>query len=177
MGLQHVRSGESETVSEHYTLIGQTAVPVEPCDPYTPEGIAGLLGWARWYEDADRIVKQENVLGICRVSTVFLGLDHSFFSGRHMEQQVAELAGRLGLAAQLVHRPILFETMAFWDGTGAEEQSRCATWLEAEAMHARMVAEVARPRAVLSYIGRFIGEQFEGARNDWRKLWRKRSFE
>ena len=51
------------------------------------------------------------------VSTVFLGLDHGWMPGTG---------------------PLLFETMIFPDG-GC---SRCATWAQAEAMHAAAVAEV-----------------------------------
>src|SRR5580692_3419733 len=94
-----------------YIHIVQTPVP---CDD--------LLICGRWSEDRrnDRIVKQEAVLGICWVSTVFLGLDHNFFGDGP---------------------PILFETMAFWAGEHGEEQDRCSTWLEAERMHRRMVAK------------------------------------
>ena len=127
-----------------YILIGQTPVL---CDD--------LLTWGRWFEDRenDRIVKQETVLGICWVSTAFLGLDHSF--------------SRTG-------PPVLFETMAFWAGEHGEEQDRCSTWLEAERMHRRMVAKVARPRTVLRYIGRTIREYWKEAREDWGDLWREK---
>jgi len=88
-------------MSDHYLLIGQTPVPVEPCDPYTPEGIAGLIQWGREFETTDRRVAFTKVLGLCYVSTVFLGLDHSF----------ARMMGGDG-------PPILFESMAFWAGDG-----------------------------------------------------------
>jgi len=138
-------------VSDHYILIGQTPVPVEPCDPYTLEGIAGLVEWGRWFEDDinNRVVKQEMVLGLCWVSTVFLGLNHNFM--------------RAGV-------PILFESMAFWGDRG-EEQDRCSTWLEAEAMHARMCADVARPGAVLSYLGRALRSYWKEAAEEWKDLW------
>jgi hypothetical protein len=75
-----------------------------------------LHEWARWYEKADRFVAQTNV-GPMRVSTVFLGLDHSF-GGEH---------------------PILFETMVF-DGGEDAYQERYETWDEAEKGHARAIA-------------------------------------
>lgn len=130
-----------------YTLIGQTPVPC-----------ADTLAWARWHKTNLQacIVKQQTVLGLCWVSTVFLGLDHAF--GRFM-----------GSGA----RPVLFETMAFWRGEGGEEMSRCCTWLEAEEAHRRMVAEVARPRAVLSYLGRMLCGTVERARRDWVRRWRE----
>ena len=69
------------TESWRYILIGHSPVP-EP----------DLLAWAKWFETAERRVKLTHVLGLVRVSTVFLALDHSFYDGP----------------------PILFETMTFW---------------------------------------------------------------
>ena len=62
-----------------------------------------------------------------RVSTVFLGLDHSFGGPR----------------------PILFETMAFVDNkdVGCE---RYSTWAEAKAGHQRWVKKIFRPTPILS---------------------------
>ena len=88
-----------------YILDGKTPVP-EP----------DLSTWARWFEDADRIVAhtvRENV----SVSTVFLGLDHSFHEGP----------------------PILFETMVFRSGQSGDDMARYSTWEEAEKGHAEMV--------------------------------------
>jgi hypothetical protein len=64
-------------------------------DGHIPVPCEDLLTWARWIEDADqqRIVKQEYV-GPFWVSTVFLGLDHSFLDDTP---------------------PALFETMVFRD--------------------------------------------------------------
>ena len=41
-----------------------------------------VVTWGKWFEEhrEDRVVKQEIVGGV-RVSTVFLGLDHSFGGG------------------------------------------------------------------------------------------------
>ena len=94
-----------------YKLIGKLAVPCED-----------LLEWGRWFETADRHVDLTQI-GPLTVSTVFLGLDHSFGEGE----------------------PLLFETMIF--GAHAEDeavegyQDRYPSW--AEAGHARAV-EVAR---------------------------------
>ncbi len=78
-----------------------------------------LLEWGRWMEEGDRhvaLTKLENV----HVSTVFLGLDHSFsFAGRS--------------------RPVLFETMIF-GGEHDQEQWRYCTWDEAAAGHAEALA-------------------------------------
>lgn len=79
-----------------------------------------LLAWARWLGTGNRIVKQENV-GAARVSTVFLGLDHSFCDDGP---------------------PILWETMVF-GGEHDMEMDRCSgTREQAEAMHERMVAKI-----------------------------------
>jgi hypothetical protein len=92
------------------------------------DGDAAMLTWARRFENHDnsRVAFTEIVPGVT-VSTVFLGLDHSFGFG---------------------DQPLLFESMAFvkdisdWSG---EEQDRYATWAEAQMGHNRMV-EMIRAR-------------------------------
>ncbi len=77
-----------------------------------------LQTWFAWYESSSRSVANETIDGV-RVSTVFLGLDHSFGTG-----------------------PLtLFETMVF-GGPLDGEQYRCATWEEAELMHAKAVSRL-----------------------------------
>ena len=84
-----------------------------------------LVAWARWYEAADRHVARDQV-GDVNISTVFLGIDHSF--------------GRPG-------GPVLWETMVF-GGRLDQDQERCSGSREqAEAMHARMVEAVMRAQA------------------------------
>lgn len=126
-------------MSDQYLLIGQTPVP---CDD--------VLEWAREFETMDRRIAQTKVLDLCHVSTVFLGLDHSFGRGR----------------------PLLFETMAFWHDEHGEEQTRCSTWIEAEKQHAQMCRHVVRPRAVVAYIGRWFRSWWEDAAYDARRRWR-----
>lgn len=94
-------------MNDHYILDGKTPVKTD------------LMTWARWFESADnsRIVAKTAV-GDQSVSTVFLGLDHSFGGGP----------------------PLLFETMIFGGHEDQEYQTRCSTWVEAEAMHAAAVA-------------------------------------
>ena len=98
-----------------YILDGHNPVPVE--DP---------TEWALWYEGscadnaAGRRVGYTSVRAGVHVSTVFLAIDHNHFG---------------------VGPPILFETMVFRDGEGCE-QERYSTWDEAEAGHARIVADV-----------------------------------
>ena len=70
-----------------------------------------LMKWARWFETAERHVANDYV-GKIQVSTVFLGIDHSFSGGR----------------------PLLFETMIF-GGKHDEYQKRYHTWEEAEKGH------------------------------------------
>ena len=94
-------------MNDKYILQGHLAVP-EP----------DLLAWAKWFESADRKVAH-TCKGKVRISTVFLGLDHSFGHGR----------------------PLLFETMVF-GGSLDEEQERCTTWEEAEIMHNQMIEKV-----------------------------------
>lgn len=75
-----------------------------------------LLVWANWLETTDRQVAMDK-LGDVEVSTVFLGLDHSF-----------------GGAA-----PILFETMIF-GGPHDQYQDRYSTREEALAGHQKALA-------------------------------------
>ena len=91
----------------YYILDGHDAVP---CDLYS-------LGAMMNDPKTQRVAL--TTIGESLVSTVFLGLDHSFGVGP----------------------PILFETMVF-DGPLDQEQDRCTTWEQAEAMHAEMCKRV-----------------------------------
>ena len=91
---------------EHYILEGHKVVETD------------LITWAKWLEGAERHVAKENV-GDVRVSTVFLGTNHSFGYGPLL----------------------LFETMVF-GGSLDQEQDRYTTWEEAEAGHKAMVKRV-----------------------------------
>jgi hypothetical protein len=109
-------NGKVVKMSGEYILVDKVAVPVS------------AIEWAAWMEGAGakvKIVKQE-VVGRYWVSTVFLGLDHSFGKGG----------------------PILFETMIFGrhrnmhstpEFEDGEYQTRCSTWEQAEAMHQEAV--------------------------------------
>jgi len=88
-------------MSDNYALDGQ--IPVLVKDDRE---------WAKWFETAERHVNETYMFGGAWVSTVFLGLDHSFGTGR----------------------PVLFETMIF-GGRHDEYQERYHTWEEAEAGH------------------------------------------
>lgn len=94
-------------MSGKYVLDGKTPVPV-----------SDVIEWGTWFESADRHVSQTKIGGVT-VSTVFLGLDHSFGSDP----------------------PVLFETMVF-GGLLDEEMARYETWDQAVAGHDAMVERV-----------------------------------
>ena len=77
-----------------------------------------LLRWARWFEKADRNVAKIKI-GSVEISTVFLGLSHSFGGGK----------------------PMLFETMIF-GGKLDGEMWRYSTWEEAVEGHKKAVKMV-----------------------------------
>lgn len=85
-----------------------------------PEVCEDLLTWAQWFEQSsdERIVAQDR-LGDVFISTVFLGLDHSFGRGE----------------------PLLFETMIF-SGPHDQYQERYSTKAEALEGHAKALASV-----------------------------------
>ena len=88
-----------------------------------------IIKWARWYETANRRVANDIAtvtldgknIGQISISTVFLGIDHSFGEGE----------------------PLLFETMVF-GGKMDQEMDRCSTWEGAEKMHELMCEKVKR---------------------------------
>lgn len=86
--------------SGNYILEGKNVVE---CDD--------IHKWASRYEKADRTVAKSEKDGV-RVSTIFLGIDHSFGNGP----------------------PLLFETMIF-GGKHDEDQWRYSTWDEAAIGH------------------------------------------
>ena len=93
-------------MSDHYILIDGKVKP-EP----------DLLKWGKWFEDNDRRMAL-TTCGKYVVSTIFLGLDHSFGEGP----------------------PLIFETMVFPLGQWNEQDmDRYSTLKEAKAGHAAMV--------------------------------------
>lgn len=87
-----------------------------------------LMRWASWFEtsSAQRRVAWTDVYPF-QISTIFMGLDHSFFRGP----------------------PLLFETMVFWQRRGryhtrryALQQWRTFTRAESHDLHAEAVADV-----------------------------------
>lgn len=88
-------------------------------DEHTPVPCDNLMEWGKWMEKAGARIVARTMVGSVRVSTVFLGLDHSFDDGP----------------------PILFETMVF-GGPMNQYQDRYRTWDEAEAGHRATVEQV-----------------------------------
>lgn len=77
----------------------------------------GLYEWGKWIEKNDRHVAYTET-ELHRISTVFLGIDHSYGNGP----------------------PVLFETMVFEIGTDEDvETERYSSWSEADAGHAGIV--------------------------------------
>jgi hypothetical protein len=77
----------------------------------TPVKCENIIEWAQQFETMDRVVAKTNK-GDITVSTVFLGIDHSFNDGV----------------------PLLFETMIF-GGEHDQGQWRYSTWEQAEKGH------------------------------------------
>jgi hypothetical protein len=100
-------------VTERYILDADGA-PV-PCED--------LFAWGRWMQTADRQIAR-TAFGDVWISTVFLGLDHSF-------RAITGLPGP----------PILFESIVF-GGPLHQEQRRYATRAEADAGHTALCIAV-----------------------------------
>lgn len=90
----------------YFKLQGKIAVP------------CSILEWGMDYEDVNARTVARTFIGTLWVSTVFIGLDHSFGGDDAY--------------------PAIFETMIF-DDIEDDYQERCSTWAEAEEMHARAV--------------------------------------
>lgn len=90
-------------------------------DGETPVEAANVIEWAEFFGSDDRIVEQTYV-GQVKISTVFLGINHSFGDGP----------------------PLLFETMIF-DGEFDGEQWRYSTMEQARAGHTHAVELVLSP--------------------------------
>ena len=103
-------------MSDKYILKGKRPIP---CND--------LLKWADWMQTANCVVRKDTAkvtfagkpVGEIMISTVFLGLDHSFGGDE----------------------PLLFETIVF-GGPLDQEMERCTTWEAAEKMHEKMIERV-----------------------------------
>ena len=85
-----------------------------------PKVESDLLKWGEWFETADRHIGIDKI-GKVKISTIFLGLDHSFGRGK----------------------PVLWETMVF-GGKFDGEQKRYFTKKEALTGHKKIVAKIKR---------------------------------
>lgn len=104
-----IKEGRKRRVMRCYVLDGRECVP------------ATMTEWCAWFEDAGekRRVGHTLFFGEISISTICLGMDHSFGDGP----------------------PLLFETIIFgWREHGW--QDRCSTYREAELMHRHAVALV-----------------------------------
>lgn len=81
-------------------------------DGHEPVCCHSIIEWAKWFETAKRHVKNDKLDNGVKISTVFLGLDHSFGDSE----------------------PMLFETMVF-GGKLDQKMERYSTWDEAEEGH------------------------------------------
>lgn len=101
-------------MTDKYILEGKSAVP---CN--------SLMEWAKWFEGSGKQRQvADDTIGDSRVSTVFLGIDHSFGGTT----------------------PILFETMVF-GGHLDQDQARYTYWEDAEKGHKAMVERVKKEKA------------------------------
>jgi hypothetical protein len=90
-----------------------------------------LMTWAKWMESRQNMHLGDDTIEGVRISTVFLGLYHSF-------------GGNV---------PVLWETMVF-GGDLDQEQERYSSWQEAERGHKEMVekvtASLVKPDAIVA---------------------------
>lgn len=87
-------------------------------DGHNPVPAKDINEWGEWFRNNERHVADTTIDDV-RISTVFLGIDHGFS----------------------LDDPKLFETMIF-GGERDQEQTRCSTWEQAEAMHEAMCSDV-----------------------------------
>lgn len=99
-----------------------------------------MMEWAAGLKEEDRRVDGTLLWWGGRVSTVFLGLDHSFFGGP----------------------PLIFETMVFppgwmfWRHWGSMDMNRYSTEAQAQEGHKQMVRQWANPWFLIKAIAEDI---------------------
>lgn len=97
---------------------------------------SSLEQWIEWWEVADRKVRRTSLFGIT-VSTVFLGVNHDWFSEDGIN-------------------PVIFETMVF-GGVLDQEMDRCRDYNAAVKMHWNMVFLVLKAELLNQLIPFTIG--------------------
>ena|SRR4030067_896316 len=88
--------------------------------------VPDVITWGTWFESNQRFVQQDTFYDsedLVTVSTVFLGIDHSFTANKSPAT------------------PVLFETMVF-GGKHDGDMERYCTWDEAETGHRQMCERV-----------------------------------
>lgn len=114
--------------------------------------VVSLLTWANWFESGDRFVARTKCsCDTCFVSTIFLGLDHSFGDGP----------------------PVLFETMVF-GGAMDGYQDRYTTWERAELYHELVIGQVeSLPvwKHVAANVRLSLSSWFQSMRREARSWW------
>lgn len=95
-----------------------------------------LMEWAQWYQTADRHVG-DTTTQLYRISTVFLGLDHSWGRGPPMlfETMVFEREGYESplLKGFIVHDDLDCVRYSTWDDAEAGHQATVRRYLKMEA--------------------------------------------
>lgn len=113
---------------KYYILKDKEPVPAE------------MLEWAAFFEDIDQRMIARDDLGEVLISTVFLGLDHSYSDEGP---------------------PLLFETMVFNTKKGEEDMYRYSSWDEAVAMHNKLVERYSVEKFVTGEIKTNIDQEDE----------------
>jgi hypothetical protein len=101
-------------------------------DFYDRDGkVVDLMTWGRLHGDLSYRRIAEDTVSLYWISTVWLGIDHSFCTGPH--------------------RPVIFETMVFLRNGGMEnlDEARYSTEAEARAGHEAMCAEIRAKEALV----------------------------
>lgn len=101
-------------MGKYYILKGTEVIP------------ASVEQWAESFNDRENRIVEQNHIGEILISTVFLGLDHSWNAG---------------------DPPMIFETMIF-EGKYDEYQERCSSYKQALKMHKRAYDLVYRSQQI-----------------------------
>ena len=123
-----------------------------------------LLTWARWFETADRHLAVDEV-GIYRVSTIFLGLDHGFpgMGGPPVLWETILFGGEVELGEVVLPTGTIIPSRKVHETL---EQQRYRSREAALAGHAELVAQAHRLHQHLVRNGALESEARQGADGD-----------